>query len=429
MRNWLLGGLSALMLMGAAGTARAQETPAISAEDADMLEALAEVDAAFGRAATSMGVPAPQLGPVMEALVTTLVANPDDASDYSLVWGFDIFSQRIDEGPGLLILTEAGQCTPPVAGMSVVGFRRLSQNGAVGHRCVFIGADPGEPDAHGMVAETILHNSERQLRSRIGLGAASDTAGRAAEVLDARVATLEAAADEVDQRLAEMLLGPAGTVAVQEALPVQAPAAGFTENDLALIDDLARQLDESFAALGEQFGVESFSIRPMMTALLGDVFKDLPDEGDYAFTVDFEMYGVTDTAGLDAGAADEDERKRRPVYADAQACSLANWNLPVIHFERIQINGLSGHRCTVVGQSPEMEDAWVYMSWLILAGPEAYLEVTTGAAATSEEDGYALTSQIGFDRLDELNVMAAQIETLAVDTYLGGDEQADPGAE
>lgn len=230
-----------------------------------------------------------------------------------------------------------------------------------------------------------------------------------------------------------MLMGAAGAVSAQEAEPAGSPAAttsnGIPDDERAVIDDLARQLDESFAALAEQFGVESFSIRPMMTALLGDVFKGLPDEGDYAFTVDFEMYGVTDTAGLDAGETDEDARQRRPVYADAQACAAANRNIPVIRFERVEMSGLSGHRCTVSGQSPDFADAWVYVSWLVLTGPEAYLEVTTGAAVASEEDGYALTSQIGSERLTELNVMAAQIETLALDTYLGGNEQANPDAE
>jgi hypothetical protein len=431
MRIWIVAGLAALLL-GTAGAAQAQERPEISAEDADMLEALAEVDAAFGRVAATMGVPAPQLGPVMEALVTTLVADSaDGANDYSLVWGFEIFSERIDDGPGQPILTHAGQCTPPLAGMSVVGFRRLSQNGAIGHRCVFIGADPTQPDAHGMVAETVLQNGERQLRSRIGLGAASETTGRAADVLDARVSTLEAAADEVDRLLAEMLLGTADSVAVAEAEPLATSATrdGLTDDDFAVIDDMARQLDESLATLAEQLGVESVSVRPMMAVMLGDVFKDLPDEGDYGFTVDFEMYGVTDTGGLDAGAADEDERKRRPVFADAPACSAANQNLPVIRFERVRIGGLSGHRCIVSGQSPEAEDAWLYMAWFVLEGPDAYLEVSTGAAAASEADGYALTSRIGLERLDALNAMAGQIETLALETFLDAGEQADPDAE
>jgi hypothetical protein len=224
-----------------------------------------------------------------------------------------------------------------------------------------------------------------------------------------------------------LVMGATGAAAAQETDPVEGPATldGRISDDRALIDDLARQLDESFAALAEQFGVESFSIRPMMTALLGDVFEDLPDEGDYAFTVDFEMYGMTDTAGLGAGEADEGERKLRPVYADAQACAAANRNIPVIRFERVEMNGLSGHRCTVSGQSPDFEDAWVYVSWLVLMGPEAYLEVTTGAAVASEENGYALSSQIGSERLTELNVMAAQIEALAVDTYLDGEPAAD----
>jgi len=228
-----------------------------------------------------------------------------------------------------------------------------------------------------------------------------------------------------------MLMGAAGAVSAQEADPVEAPATadGFSDEDLALIDGLARQLDEMLATLAEQMGVESVSVRPMLVVMLGDVFKDMPNEGNYGFTVDFDMYGVTDTGGLDAEPADEDERKRRPVYADAQACAAGNWNIPVIRFEQVHINGLTGHRCILSGQSPEMEDAWVYMSWLILARPNAYLEVSTGAAATSEADGYALTSRIGFGRLDALNTMAGQVEALAVETFLDAGEPADPDAE
>lgn len=224
-----------------------------------------------------------------------------------------------------------------------------------------------------------------------------------------------------------MLMGAAGAAAAQETDPVEAAPSSnsISDEERAVIDDLARQLDESFAALAEQFDVESFSIRPMMQALLGDVFKDLPDEGNYGFTVDFEMYGVKDPEGLDSGEADEDARKRRPVHADAQACASANRNIPVIRFERLEVNGLSGHRCIIAGQSPDFEDAWVYASWLVLEGPDAYLEVTTGGAVASEEDGYALSSRIGLERLDALNAMAAEIENLAIDAYLGGQPAAD----
>lgn len=228
-----------------------------------------------------------------------------------------------------------------------------------------------------------------------------------------------------------ILMGAAGAVSAQEADPVEPPATqnGLTADDLAAIDDLARQLDDSLAALADRLGVESVSVRPMMAVMLADVFKDLPDEGDYGFTVDFEMYGVTDTAGLDAGVADDDERQRRPVYADAQACSAANKNLPVIRFERVRMDGLSGHRCILSGQSPDVADAWVYMAWFVLEGPNAYLEVSTGAAAASETDGYALTSRIGLERLDALNTMAGQIEALALETVLDAGEQADTDAE
>ena len=230
-----------------------------------------------------------------------------------------------------------------------------------------------------------------------------------------------------------MLMGAAGAAGAQEtgSVPLQAHATsnGISDNERAVIDDLARQLDDSLAALAEQLGVDSVSVRPMLEALLGDVFNDLPDEGSYGFTVDFEMYGVRDTAGLKAGEADEDARAPRPVYADARACAAANRNVPVIRFERVEINGLSGHRCTVSGQSPDFEDAWVYVSWLVLTGPETYLEVSTGAAVASEEDGYALTSRIGLQRLDALNTMADQIEALALETVLDAGEKAGPDAE
>lgn len=217
-----------------------------------------------------------------------------------------------------------------------------------------------------------------------------------------------------------MLMGAAGVACAQEARDPSASV--ITDEDRLGIASMAQQLDDGMKALGVEMGVDVPSFKPMFEALLGDVFKDLPSEGVFDYTVDFDMYGVTDEAGLNAGPPVEGERRRRPVYTDAQACAAAYQNLPVIHFERVEIKGLEGHRCTVSGQSATDEDIWIYLSWLVIEGPNAYLEVSVGAAAASEEEGYAFTSQIGLGRLDALDALAGRIQTLAIETYLASVE-------
>ena len=162
-----------------------------------------------------------------------------------------------------------------------------------------------------------------------------------------------------------ILMGAAGAAVAQETEPYTTSATvdGFSDEDIAMIDDLARQLDEMLATLAEQMGVEPVSLRPMFTVMLGDVFRDLPSEGNFEYIVDFDIYGVTDDGGLSVGTPAEGERRRRPVYADAQACAAGQQNLPVIRFERVHVNGLAGYRCIVSGQSATEPDIWIYMSW------------------------------------------------------------------
>jgi hypothetical protein len=221
-----------------------------------------------------------------------------------------------------------------------------------------------------------------------------------------------------------MLMGTAGAAVAQETEPYTTSATvdGFSDEDIAMIDDLARQLDEMLATLAEQMGVEPVSLRPMFTVMLGDVFRDLPSEGNFEYIVDFDIYGVTDDGGLSVGTPAEGERRRRPVYADAQACAAGQQNLPVIRFERVHVNGLAGYRCIVSGQSATEPDIWIYMSWLVIEGPSTYLEVSVRAGAGSEEEDYVFTSQIGLARLDALNALGARIQTLAIDTFLASEE-------
>jgi len=228
-----------------------------------------------------------------------------------------------------------------------------------------------------------------------------------------------------------ILMGAAGAAVGQETEPYTASATvdGFSDEDLALVDDLARQLDEMLATLAEQMGVEPVSLRPVFTVMLGDVFRDLPSEGNFDYTVDFDIRAVTDDAGLNAGTPAEGERQRRAVYADAQACAAGHQDLPVIRFERVEINNLVGHRCIVSGQSATEQDIWIYLSWLVIEGPNAYLEVSVGAAAASEEEGYAFTSQIGLGRLDALDALGSRIQTLAIETFLASGEAAEPVKE
>jgi len=224
-----------------------------------------------------------------------------------------------------------------------------------------------------------------------------------------------------------MLMGSAGATCAQEA--GDPSTSVITDEYRVGVANLAQQLDDSMKTLGVEMGVDVPSFKPLFEALLGDVFKDLPSEGNFDYTVDFDMYGVTDDAGLNAGPPAEGERRRRNVYADAQACAAGHQNLPVIRFERVEIKGLVGHRCIVTGQSATDQDIWIYLSWLVIEGPNAYLEVSVGAAAASEEEGYAFTSQIGLGRLDALDALGSRIQTIAIETYLASEGLAEARTE
>lgn len=207
-----------------------------------------------------------------------------------------------------------------------------------------------------------------------------------------------------------MLMAAAGTVAAQEA---EAPLNLLTiAEDRTAVDDIARQLDAGLQAMALEIGIEVPSVRPIFTALISDTFKDLPEGDDYAFNAGFDFNSVRTDRPLPEGA---DER--RAPYADAGACA-AGQALSVFRFERLDIDGLTGHRCLLVGQAPEDPDSWVFLSTVILVGRDRHVDIRVAAAAVSGEGGFARAAEVGSSQLEGLIGLAAGIDQMVIDVVL-----------
>lgn len=216
-----------------------------------------------------------------------------------------------------------------------------------------------------------------------------------------------------------VLMGAAGTVAAQEAAPTRSV---ISDGDRTAIDDMARQLDEAVQALGLELGVDVPPLRPIFNALVADVFEDLPDRDDYSFSVGFDF----GTKTADNGVLEPDA-ERRSVLADAQACAAAEGGLPVIRFERLSIDGMTGHRCLLAG--PDSEDdipAWVFLSTVVLEGPDLHIDIRVAGVAASEEGGHDLARTVVESQLDDLIALAAAIDGKVLGLFLKSPAEPAP---
>lgn len=207
-----------------------------------------------------------------------------------------------------------------------------------------------------------------------------------------------------------MLMGAACTVAAQE---VEAPSNLQTiAEDRAAVDDMARQLDVGLQAMALEAGIEVPSVRPIFTALVSDAFEDLPEEEDYSFSVGFEFNSNRTDRPLPEGA-----KERRVPYADARACAVSE-ELSVFRFERLDMDGMAGHRCLLVGQDGEEPAGWVFLSTVVLTGPERYVDIRVAAVSVSEEGGFARANEVGSSQIADLIALAAGIDRMVIDVVL-----------
>jgi hypothetical protein len=216
-----------------------------------------------------------------------------------------------------------------------------------------------------------------------------------------------------------MLMGAAGAASAQDVAPSRSV---ISDEDRTAIDDMARQLDDALQALGLELGVDVPSLRPIFTALVGNVFEDLPDRDDFSFSVGFD-FGTKTT---DSGELEPDP-ERRQVLSDALACAAAEGGLPVIRFERLSIEGMTGHRCLLAG--PDSEDdipAWVFLSTVVLAGPDRHIDIRVAGVAASEEGGPDLAREVVEGQLDDLIALAAGIDGKVIDLFLKAPAEPAP---
>lgn len=208
-----------------------------------------------------------------------------------------------------------------------------------------------------------------------------------------------------------MLMGATGAGQAQEA--ETGSGLDTLAEDRVAIDDMARQLDEGLQAMGLEMGIEVPSVRPIFTALVSDTFEGLPEGDDYSFSVGFDFGSNQREGGPSSGA---DEELPLP-YADAAACARGE-ELSVFRFERLDMEGMTGHRCLLVGQAPDDPAGWVFLSTVVLSGPERHVKIRVGAAAVSSEGGFARANEVGSSQVGDLIELAAGIDRMVLDVVL-----------
>ena len=184
--------------------------------------------------------------------------------------------------------------------------------------------------------------------------------------------------------------------------PDPSPAAEALEEIPALIAELSAKLQP----LAESIGMDVTDLTRQLEPMIRGAFP-VPPEGDanwaYSFTFD-NKNTVTDSGSTTEG--------RQTVLADAQACAaLYPLGGPVVHFRRINRDGLTGHQCVLRTYDGSMG---LLISETYAEGPDRHMSARYAAAASVEEDPDAVRAL--FDPVVDSNVsLAVELADLAVE--------------
>ncbi len=220
MRGWLVGGLSALMLMGAAGAAAAQEvgaseTSVLTEEDLAGIASLAQqLDDGIQTLGLETGVDVPSFKPLFEALVRDVFTGIPDGEDYGFSVGFDFTQSETDEGPleddpeRRIVLESAQACADSQGGIAVIHFERITRDGMKGHRCIIAGPDDEDPGAWVFLSTVVLTSAGRHLDIRVAAAATSEEGGydRARAIGESQLEDLIALAAGIDKTAMDLFL-------------------------------------------------------------------------------------------------------------------------------------------------------------------------------------------------------------------------------
>jgi hypothetical protein len=180
----------------------------------------------------------------------------------------------------------------------------------------------------------------------------------------------------------------AGAALLSAPQPAAAQIVAVSAEDQAAVREAVSQLDAEMARLAESLGVEAPPLAPLMKNLTTTLFHGLPDD-DFSFAIGFRFRSERIEGG-------EPDAALPSVLPDSGACAAANPGLSVVRFERLDRDGLTGHRCILSGPDEDDPNAHALVSVTVMVDGRRHLENRVAGAASSDMPGRAaevITSQ------------------------------------
>lgn len=207
---------------------------------------------------------------------------------------------------------------------------------------------------------------------------------------------------------AVLALSAASQAQAQAQAPAQPPSpATETEAALDSIPGLLAELTAKLEPLADSLGMDVSDLMREMEPLMRAAFPTPPaGEESWAYSFRFQ----NNNSVTDDGSATEE---RRAVLADAQACAaLYPLGGPVVHFRRINRDGLVGHQCVM----RTYEDfGGILMSETYAEGADRHMTASYMAAGSVENDPDATRAL--FEPVLDSNVsLAVELADLALDS-------------
>ena len=185
-----------------------------------------------------------------------------------------------------------------------------------------------------------------------------------------------------------------------------APSAAETQAALDEIPAILAGLSAKLQPLADSIGVDVSDLMRQLEPMMRAAFPTPPEgEASWAYSFQFEnRNSVTD--GVDAPEG------RLTVLADAQACAaIYPLGGPVVHFRRINRDGLVGHQCVMRTYEGSMG---VLISETYAEGPDRHMTASYSAAGTVEDDVDAARAL--FEPVLDSNIgLAVELADLAVE--------------
>jgi hypothetical protein len=204
----------------------------------------------------------------------------------------------------------------------------------------------------------------------------------------------------------------AGAALLSTARPAAAQLVAVSAQDQAAVREAVGRLDAEMARLAGSLGVEAPPLAPLMTNLTTTLFHGLPDDDDFSFAIGFRFRSERIEGGdLDPALP--------AVLPDSHACAAANPGLSVVRFERLDHQGLAGHRCILAGPDEDDPNAHALVSVTVMIDGRRHLENRVAGAASSDTPGRA--AEVIASQTATLSRLAEEMDRMTADLVFAVD--------